>query len=79
VQWNRLSPRVDTTDNNDFLPPLATLGAGLRFHWSMQERPWTVRLDGYNLTNAQGLHVSSLNVVLPEQSRRFAVTLATDL
>ena len=79
VQWNRLSPRVDTADNSDRLPSLATLGAGLRYHWTMLVRPWTLRLDAYNLTNARGLHVSSLDVVVPEQSRRLALTLATDL
>ena len=42
-------------------------------------RPWTVRLDAFNLTNARGLHVSSLDLVLPEQDRRFMLTLATDL
>jgi len=45
----------------------------------MLVRPWTLRLDAYNLTNARGLHVSSLDVVVPEQSRRLALTLATDL
>jgi iron complex outermembrane receptor protein len=79
LQWTRLSPRVDTTDNSSYLPSLATLGAGLRCRWTMLERPWTARLDGYNLTNARGIHVSSLEVVLPEQSRRFGITIATDL
>ena len=43
------------------------------------KHPWTVRLDGFNLTDARGLHVWSLDVVLPEQSWRFMLTLATDL
>ena len=79
MQWDRLSSRVATTDNASYLPPLATLGAGVRYHWKWLSRPWTVRLDGFNLTGAQGLHVSSLDLVLPEQGRRFALTLATDL
>jgi iron complex outermembrane receptor protein len=79
LQWNRLSSRVATTDNESYLPPLATLGAGIRFHRKWLARPWTVRLDGFNLTNARGLHVSSLDLVLPEQSRRFVLTLATDI
>ncbi len=78
LQWNRLSSRVATTDNASYLPPLATLGAGVRFHWKWLARPWSVRLDGFNLTNARGLHVSNLDVLLPEQSRRFALTFATD-
>ncbi len=79
MQWNRLSSRVATTDNGSYLPPLATLGAGVRYRWKWLARPWTVRLDGFNLTGAQGLHVSSLDLVLPEQGRRYSLTLATDL
>jgi outer membrane receptor protein involved in Fe transport len=79
LQWNRLSSRVATTDNDEYLPPLATLGAGIRYHSMLLARPWTVRLDAFNLTNARGLHVSSLDLVLPEQARRFMLTLATDL
>jgi hypothetical protein len=45
----------------------------------VRAHPWTARLDGFNLTDARGLHVSSLEAVLPEQSRRFTLTLATDL
>jgi iron complex outermembrane recepter protein len=78
LQWNRLSSRVATTDNSIYLPALATLAAGIRYHWTLRSRPWTVRLDGFNLTDARGLHVSSLDVVLPEQRRRFMLTLATD-
>jgi iron complex outermembrane recepter protein len=79
LQWNRLSSRVATTNNDNYLPPLATLAAGVRYHWTWLARPWTVRLDGFNLTDARGLHVSNLELVLPEQSRRFMLTLATDL
>jgi len=79
LQWNRLSPRVATTDNSNYLPALATLAAGVRYRRTLRSHPWTVRLDGFNLTDARGLHVSSLDVVLPEQSRRFMLTLATDL
>src|ERR1700730_8223298 len=79
LQWNRLSPRVATTDNGSYLPALATLQAGVRYHWTLRAHAWTARLEGFNLTDARGLHVSSLDVVLPEQGRRFALTLATDL
>jgi len=75
---NRLSSRVATTDNGDYLPPLTTLGAGIRYRWKLLGRPWSARLDGFNLTDARGLHVSSLDLVVPEQGRRFSLTLATD-
>ncbi|HWX37160.1 MAG TPA: hypothetical protein VNZ53_58320 [Steroidobacteraceae bacterium] len=78
LQWNRLSSRVATTDNTTYLPMLATLGAGVRYHRALRSRPWTLRLDGFNLTDARGLHVSSLDVVLPEPRRRLMLTLATD-
>jgi hypothetical protein len=44
----------------------------------MRGKPWNLRLDAFNLTDARGLHVSDLEVVLPEQGRRFMLTLATD-
>jgi iron complex outermembrane receptor protein len=78
IQWNRLSSRVATTDNAIDLPPLNTLAAGVRYHWIMRGKPWNLRLDGYNLTDTRGLHLSDLEVVLPEQDRRFMLTLATD-
>jgi iron complex outermembrane receptor protein len=78
LQWNRLSSRVATTDDSIYLPALSTLAAGIRYHWTLRSRPWTLRLDGLNLTDARGLHVSNLDAVLPEQRRRFMLTLATD-
>jgi iron complex outermembrane receptor protein len=78
VQWNRLSSRVATTDNAVYLPPLNTIAAGVRYHWTMRAKPWNLRLDAYNLTDARGLHLSELEVVLPEQGRRLMLTLATD-
>ncbi len=78
LQWNRLSSRVATVDNGFYLPVLSTLGAGIRYRWTLRSRPWTLRLDGFNLTDSRGLHVSDLDVVLPEQRRRFMLTLATD-
>jgi len=41
--------------------------------------PGPLGFDGFNLTDARGLHLSSLEAVLPEQDRRFTLTLATDL
>jgi iron complex outermembrane receptor protein len=78
AQWNRLSSRVATTDNSIYLPALSTLAAGVRYRWTLRSRPWTLRVDGFNLTDSRGLHVSNLDVVLPEQRRRFMLTLATD-
>lgn len=79
LEWNRLSSRYATSDNRQRLPPLATVGAGLRYQWQRGGNSWTLRFDGFNLSNAQGLHLSELGLVVPEQSRRFALTLAADL
>ncbi|HEY1491555.1 MAG TPA: hypothetical protein VGF35_02920, partial [Steroidobacteraceae bacterium] len=78
LQWNRLSSRVATTDNAVHLPTLDTVAAGIRYHWTMRAKPWNLRLDAFNLTDSRGLHVSDLEVVLPEQGRRIMLTLATD-
>jgi iron complex outermembrane receptor protein len=79
LQWNRLAPRVATTDNTVYLPQLSTLAAGVRYQGSFRSHPWSVRLDGFNLTDARGLHLSALEAVLSEQRRRFMVTVAADL
>jgi len=78
LQWNRLSSRVATSDNAVYLPALNTLAAGMRYRWTLRARPWTLRLDGFNLTDTHGMHVSDLLAVLPEQGRRVMLTLATD-
>ena len=79
LQLNRLSARVATTDDAAYLPAFTTLGAGVRYRWLWSTHPWTVRLDGFNLTDAQGLNLSSLEAVLPDLGRRFVLSLATDL
>lgn len=79
LQWNRLSSRYATSDDRQRLPPLATIGADVRYQWKLRENSWTLRFDVFNLTNAQGLHISALDLVVPEQGRRFALTLAADL
>ena len=77
LQLNRLSSRVATTDNAIYLPALDPRG-GRSLSLDAARRPWTLRLDAFNLTDARGLHLSSLESVLPEQGRRFMLTLATD-
>jgi iron complex outermembrane receptor protein len=78
LQWKRLSPRYATSDDRERLPALATLDVALRYQWRGRISSWTLRLDAFNLTNAQGLHISELNFVLPEQGRRIALTFAFD-
>jgi iron complex outermembrane recepter protein len=79
LQWSRLSSRYATNDNDVRLPALATLGAGVRYQWKIGAKSCTIRVDGSNLTNAQGLQLSNLGLVLPELGRSVALTLEADL
>jgi iron complex outermembrane recepter protein len=78
LQWNWLSSRVATLDDHYSLPPLATLGAGVRYESKVGKHPWSLRLDGLNLTNTVGLHLSNVGLVTPELGRRFMATFAMD-
>ena len=78
LQWMRLSARVATLDDHYWLPPLATLGAGVRYESKFGRHPWSLRLDILNLTDATGLHLSNVGLVTPELGRRFLVTFAMD-
>jgi iron complex outermembrane receptor protein len=78
LQWNWLSRRVQTADDRYYLPALSTLTAGLRYESMVLGHPFSVRLDIKNLTDARGLHVSTLDLVVPEPGRRFMLTLAFD-
>jgi len=67
--WNRLSPRVATVDNEDYLPSLSTFAAGIRYRGAMLAHPWTIRLDGFNLADPRGIHLSSLgSMKVPQHS-----------
>jgi iron complex outermembrane recepter protein len=79
LQLNHLSSRYETTDDQHRLPSLTTIAAATRYKWVRDQRSWTLRVDGFNLTNAKGLHVSSLGSVVPEQDRRVAVSFGIDL
>ena len=78
LQWKRLSSRVATNDDQYWLAPLSTLAAGVRYESKLDGHPLSVRLDGTNLTNARGLHLSTVGLVMPELDRRFGITLAVD-
>jgi iron complex outermembrane recepter protein len=78
LQWTWLSSRVATLDDHYRLAPLTTLGAGVRYASRLGKHPWSLRLDGLNLTNTVGLHLSNVGVVTPELGRRFMVTFAMD-
>ena len=78
LQWNWLSRRVATADDRYYLPALSTLTAGVRYESTLRGHNWSLRFDAKNLTDATGLHVSPLGLVVPELGRRFMLTLAFD-
>ena len=79
LQWNWYSSRVGTTDDRYKLPPLTTVGAGLRYEAKLRGHPLTVRFDALNLTNAKGLHISTVGLVVPELGRRASINVTADL
>jgi iron complex outermembrane receptor protein len=79
LAWNRLSSRVATFDGHGYLPPVATLGAGLRYQRKSGDRAWSVRLDGYNVANAQALYLASSGYLAPDDGRQIQLTIAIDL
>jgi iron complex outermembrane receptor protein len=78
LQVSRLSARVASLGNDYTLPPLTTVSAGLRYESKLGTHPFGVRFDAMNLTDARGLHVSSVGQVLPEFGRRFMVSFTID-
>ena len=78
LQLSRLSARVASLDDHYWLAPLTTVGAGVRYESTFRKHAWSLRLDGLNLTNAVGLHLSNVGLVTPELGRRILVTFAMD-
>jgi iron complex outermembrane recepter protein len=78
LQWTRLSSRVETDDDRYELPPLSTLNIGARYTRKLFDHPISVRFDIANLTNASGLTISPLYLVLPQDRRNFILTVAID-
>jgi iron complex outermembrane receptor protein len=81
LQWTSLSSRVETSDDRYRLPPLRTLNVGVRYQFSLADRPCSARLDAGNVTNAAGLTFSSAYpyLVVPQLPRNYKLTLAADL
>lgn len=79
VQWNYLSSRVETADDRYELPPLSTINLGLRYSTRLFGRNWLTRLDIGNVTNAAGLTISPLYLVVPQLRRNYTLTVAADL
>jgi iron complex outermembrane receptor protein len=79
LQWTALSSRVETNSDAYKLAPLSTLNTGLRYARKLFRHPCSARFDVANLTNASGLTISPLNLVLPQLRRNFMLTLAMDI
>ena len=78
LQVSRMSSRVATLDDRYTLPSLTTVSAGLRCESRIRNHPFSVRLDAMNLTDARGLHLTTVGQVVPELGRRFMLSIAID-
>jgi iron complex outermembrane receptor protein len=78
LQWNYLSARVVTSDDRYWLPQFTTISAGVRYESTIWNHPFRVRFDTVNLTDARGLRVTSLNLLMPDLGRRVTLSLAVD-
>ena len=78
LNFNWWSARVDTADGSHRLPPFGKLGLALRYDATLQKHPWSMRIEGLNLTNASGLHVTPVGQLKPEWGRRYMLTLDFD-
>lgn len=76
---SRISARAVTADDQHFLPALTTVGAGVRYETRWRGHALTVRLDGENLGDSQGLHVSGVGQLFVEPPRRLELRVAADL
>lgn len=79
AQVKSLSARRDTVDGSHQQPPLTTLDVGVRYQRKGSFGTWTLRADANNVADATGLHLMNSGLVLPEQGRRYSVTLSVDL
>lgn len=79
LQWTSLSSRVETSDDAYSLPPLNTLNLSARYRLNAFHKAGTVRLDAGNITNAKGLTISPVYLVLPQLQRNYTLTLTVDL
>ncbi len=78
LQVGRLSSRVATFDDRYTLPSLTTVSAGVRYESRLRNHPLSVRFDAMNLTDAHGLHLTTVGQVVPELGRRFMLSIAID-
>ena len=68
-----------TNDGRIELPALATLNLNVRYKLTLFKRDCSVRFEVGNVTDEQGLTISSVYHVLPELRRNYVLTLATDI
>jgi len=69
----------ETEDNRYKLPPLSAANVGARYTRKLFNRECSLRFDVSNITNASGLAISPIYVVLPQLRRNYMVTAAIDL
>jgi iron complex outermembrane receptor protein len=79
LQWTALSSRAATSDDSYQLAPLKTLNVGVRYGFKPYGRKCSLRFDAANVTNAPGLTISTVYLVVPQLQRNYMLTLTADL
>jgi iron complex outermembrane recepter protein len=79
MKFESLSRRYANARNTVRLPGVVTVDAGLRYTDRLFDKPVTLRLQGFNLTNVYGLRVpSGSGEIQGFDVRRFELSLAVD-
>ncbi len=79
MQLTRLSGAVATADDSALLAPLTVLSIGLRYESTLRNYPMSIRLDVQNVTNTEGIRLTTVDQLIPQPARRITLVFAIDL
>jgi iron complex outermembrane recepter protein len=79
MQLTRLSGAVATADDRSQLAPLTVLSVGMRYESTWSNHPMSIRLDVQNVTNTEGLRLTTVDQLIPQPARRITLIVAIDM
>ena len=79
MQLTRLSGAVATADDSSQLAPLTVLSIGMRYESTFSNHPMSIRLDVQNVTNTEGIRLTTVGQLIPQLARRVSLVFAMDL
>ena len=79
MQLTRLSGAVATADDSSLLAPLTVLSIGVRYESTFSNHPMSIRLDLQNVTNNEGIRLTTVGQLIPQLARRVTLVFAIDL